>query len=52
MERLRSSDGGGLSKHSASAISEPVFPLNRNSAVAFHPFSVSKGSKDLIMTEP
>ena len=39
-----------MSKHSASAISEPVFPLNRNFAVAFHPFSVCKGSKDLIMT--
>ena len=43
---------GRLSKHSASAVTEPLSPLNTISAVTFHPFSVSKGSKDLVKAEP
>ena len=41
-----------MSKHSASAVTEPVPPKAISSAVEFHPFSVSKGSKDLIIAEP
>ena len=54
--RLRYQCSGGLSKHSTSAVTEPgsLGPCAgiRRSAVAFHPFSVTKGLSDLIRAEP
>ena len=44
--------GGGLSKHNASAVTDPFTHLSISWAVAFHPSSVAKGSKDLIITKP
>jgi hypothetical protein len=45
-----------LSKHSTSAVTEPgskgPCAGSRRSAVAFHPFSVAKGSSDLIRAVP
>ena len=45
-----------MSKHTTSAKTEPVFPpppaFPVTSAVAFQPFSVTNGSKNLISADP